>query len=239
MTAALRRALRAEIRRTGVTARILLADASPPPGLTARDINRWLGGLRSTAPAAHVTFTLNAWARLPAQGQGAADAAAAWVDLTAERVAGIARELDRTGLTPRSFLDDVGAAPRGLAARSVRGWLHGHAKTARGQFLSFVLARLAERPDGTLPLPGRRPRRPPSNRQDHLPITPAERAALQAELARTGIGGTVLLRSAPDKPAGLSAGMISGWLGGSIKTARPHHLAYVLARYAARTDAPA
>jgi hypothetical protein len=42
-----------------------------------------------------------------------------------------------------------------------------------------------------------------------------------------------LLRGATDKPAGLSSGMIDSWLGGATGSAKPLHVRYVLARFAA------
>ena len=71
---------------------------------------------------------------------------------------------------------------------------------------------------------------------DHRKITEAERAVLINHRKRTGVGGSILLRGATDKPQGLSAGMISGWLTGTTMTALPTHISYVIRRYIAQPD---
>ena len=62
----LRQQLRDEVRRTGVTATMLLKnEPKAPPGLTSSLVNRWIGGIVKEAPVAHIDFVRARWAALP------------------------------------------------------------------------------------------------------------------------------------------------------------------------------
>lgn len=72
------------------------------------------------------------------------------------------------------------------------------------------------------------------------PITEELREELNAERIRTGIGPTALMRGTahdPQRPSTLKGHTISKWLNGSITSARPGHIAYVLDRWKALPDA--
>ncbi len=66
VTKAIRQTLRAEIKRTGVTALMLLKNAhDAPDGLNAAHVNRWIGGIVRSAPARHVRYVTARWEALP------------------------------------------------------------------------------------------------------------------------------------------------------------------------------
>lgn len=72
------------------------------------------------------------------------------------------------------------------------------------------------------------------------PITAELLQKLKAERKRTGVGPTALLRGTagdPDRPSTLKGIMITNWLSGTAKSARPGHVAYVLRRWEALPDA--
>lgn len=72
------------------------------------------------------------------------------------------------------------------------------------------------------------------------PITAELMEKLQAERERTGVGPTALLRgtaSDPERPPTLKGIMITNWLSGTAKSARPGHIAYVLRRWESLPDA--
>lgn len=72
------------------------------------------------------------------------------------------------------------------------------------------------------------------------PITAELLEKLKAERERTGVGPTALLRgtaSDPERPPTLKGIMITNWLSGTAKSARPGHVFYVLKRWAALPDA--
>ena len=70
-------------------------------------------------------------------------------------------------------------------------------------------------------------------------IKPAIRDKLIFENSRTGLGGRALMRGKRGKyPDGLTAVMIDKWRSGSIETAKPAHLEWVLKEYAAWSPPP-
>lgn len=66
MTTDRRRALRAEITRTGLTAIMLFENARGlPEGLDARTVNRWIGGLTKAASKRDLDHAMMLWSKLP------------------------------------------------------------------------------------------------------------------------------------------------------------------------------
>lgn len=160
---------------------------------------------------------------------------AVWMELTDDMAAFLRAEFARTGLGFATVLDGAEGAPARLTPRIVRGWLYRHAQTVDAVHWSYVVALLANTPDrdGALASAERSPRKVFSNFPDHRPLTDEERAALKFHRDRTGVGGSVLLRGATDKPDGLAASMITAWMGEKPPRADPEYVRYVLERYAA------
>ncbi len=83
-------------------------------------------------------------------------------------------------------------------------------------------------------------RYPVGHMPTRTPITDDLRQKLINEKRRTGVGQTTLLRGSsrnPDHPQGLTSNLITGWLAGTIKSAKPTYLEYVLACWADLPDA--
>lgn len=245
LTGMVRQRLRAEIRRTGVTAIMLSRhDADVPEGLNARMLNRWIGGIIEEAPQAHINYVLAKLASLPDREEAKArprqtrwprSADERWILLTTDMRTELSVKIEAAGVTPESLLAGATDLPERLSVRVVRSWIHGEVKSLNADHWAYVLNRLGTRPLGlsTVPFKPRKARNKiASNFPGHRALTDAERAALRAHRKRTGLGAARLLNDAADKPKGLSAAMISGWLTGKTQTADPALIAYVLARYA-------
>ena len=145
-------------------------------------------------------------------------------------------EFARTGLRFDTVFNGAEDKPPKLNARVVRGWLYREADTANAHHWRCVIGLLAKTPDLAEPLPmrERKHRKARVTFPDHRPLTDEERSALRFQRERTGIGGAVLLRGATDKPEGLTASMISAWMGDKPPRANPAYVRYVLERYSAR-----
>lgn len=246
LTSTLKGKIKAEIKRTGITARMLLAnDIEKPEGLTSSMINRWIGGVIKTASQAHLDYVLQKWSGLadnagrvlsegillPTSRSKFASASSKPIAITKKMSLFLRAEFERTGMSPHNFMDNIENVPDGLTSRIIQGWLYQHAKTGNAAFWNFVQTHLKSRPDKKgNSLPSRKPYRIPENKPEHREITAEERNTLINHRERTRIGGSVLLRGAVDKPQGLSASMISGWLTGVTKTALPIHINYVICR---------
>jgi hypothetical protein len=107
--------------------------------------------------------------------------------------------------------------PDGLSGPTVHGWLSGDIKTARRDYLDFVLEtwRSVSR---------------------KVPITGDIRHTLLAEKSRTGCGADQLFNAMKNKPKGLSAGAVGNWFTGATKNARADHLRCVINAYAQLPD---
>ncbi|MGR9088245.1 MAG: hypothetical protein ACU841_14400, partial [Gammaproteobacteria bacterium] len=76
-----------------------------------------------------------------------------------------------------------------------QGWLNGDASSADDELWNWTIERYAEYPDA-------KPR---------IKITHEMLELLRAETDRTGVGGSVLLNNAKDKPEGLTPSVIAAW----------------------------
>jgi hypothetical protein len=95
ITAAIRHRLKAEIRRTGITAFKLFKDnADLPEGLMPRMVNRWAAGLSKRARKDHLDYALSRYAALPDKASGRS---AQWMKFTPAMADRFSAELDRTG----------------------------------------------------------------------------------------------------------------------------------------------
>lgn len=160
VTKAVRQKLRSEIKRTGITAMMLLKDAPDlPDGLTVAHVNRWIGGILNAALARHVDYVMDRWASLPdaesvirdgkpvtKRGKRFADGAKR-IDVTEEMPKLLRSELARTGMNHATMLDGLADVPTGLTARMIRGWLYQDVATTNESYWNFVLKWLNDLPD--------------------------------------------------------------------------------------------
>lgn len=164
---AIRQKLRSEIKRTGLTAIMLLQGADDlPEGLTVAHVNRWISGIVKAAPQSHIDYVLAKWASLgdnagrigpdgvalPKRGRRHARDAIS-ISMTEEMRTQLRAEMARTGIGFADILNGADDAPDGLNRRIIRGWLYGDVQKADQSYWHFVIARYAALPDG-MPVPG-------------------------------------------------------------------------------------
>lgn len=148
----LRRTLKSELKRTGMTAIALLKGADDlPDGVTASVVNRWLGGLAKPRRQSDLDYVLNKLRALPTVPESPRGHAAGrpgrrhprpgeeWIEVTPDMRAELRAEFERTGLRFDTVLNGASNIPEGLTARVVRGWLYDHAKTTRTAHWEFVM----------------------------------------------------------------------------------------------------
>lgn len=167
ITKAIRQKLRSEIKRTGLTALMLLQGAGDlPEGLTVAHVNRWISGIVKAASQSHVDYVMDRWASLPdkagrvspngvllpKRGKRFADGAKR-IAVTEEMSKLLRAEMVRTGIGFADILGGADDSPEGLNSRIIKGWLYGDVLTTNERYWNFVIARYAALPDGT-PVPG-------------------------------------------------------------------------------------
>lgn len=167
ITKTIRQAFRAEIKRTGITALMLLKNAADlPDGLNAAHVNRWIGGIVTSASMRHVAYVTRRWAALPddagrtttggkplpRRGRRVADGNDR-IPVTEAMASELRAELARTGIAHATMLDGIDDLPPGLTPRIVKGWLYRDAATTDARYWEFVMTRLNTAPDLATPLP--------------------------------------------------------------------------------------
>jgi hypothetical protein len=149
------------------------------------------------------------------------------IPLTDELLFEIRGHIDRTLVGPHLLLKMARkAVPEGLSRPTLENWLYKRCRTARADYVDFVLKEWKALPDGdvTAPLPRNRKVAP---RHGYVEITSKIRAELEAfRLAK--LIPSRIFKERNDVPEGLQPSMISAWVNGSACTARSQHLFYVL-----------
>jgi len=223
ITDEMRERLRAEVERTGTGAMRLLRGAKDkPPGLSASVVGTWLSGVAKQAVPAHFDYVLS---RLAALGENRR------IPMTAAMGAEIESELARTGIGPTALLRLGRNAPADLTDQILTSWMSDERRpnSASESHWSFAMTTLRALPDRQNHAQGyvRKAYR------KHAKIDPDMLAELRHHRERTGIGASILLRRAADKPAALTPTMVSNWINGVVENADPDLVAYVLAFYRA------
>lgn len=126
------------------------------------------------------------------------------------------------GFLPERLFDGAADVPDGLDASVIGEWLDGSAAEAKKNHLDWVLDRCKTLSKCEMP---------------RVAITKGIRAMLIAQCERSGVEPSVVLKGARDVPGGLSAPLISAWIGGYIDSARKDYLDYVIARWKLLPDA--
>ena len=128
-------------------------------------------------------------------------------------------ERRRTNIGPTALLKGRQDVPEGLSPAMITHWLDGKTMRARKTHMVYVLKLWSQRGSVTR-------------------LTPEIRARLRSEAKRTGHSWASFLRAMPDKPPGLTAGIMRGWVFSYPKTAPNDLLDWVLERFAAMPDKP-
>lgn len=226
ITASMRRQIKSEIRRTGISALNLFKERPDlPDGLTPRLVNRWVSGLIKQGRSDHLNYVLSRYTALPDKSS---TRSAEWFKYLPEMADQFCREMHRTGKTPMSLLHGLGDAPEGLNVQILESLYRRKTHFVRIDHWDFVLAHLVSLPGRAAP-PDKR--RYVSSHSRYPSISDDALAQLRHYRKRTGIGGDILLRLSSEKPEGLTARMISGWLTGATKSADPDYIEFVLNAY--------
>jgi hypothetical protein len=245
LTAALRRRLHLENRRTRHSAKMLLAGREDvPAGLDARTINRWQLGTVREAPAEHLAYVLVLYAALPGadavgggiakKGRRAAPLEGGWISVTPTMQVELKTALHRAGVTLPQLLREWDSVPAGMTVTTIRRWRDGQTRTANPDWWRALMRRLAELPDAEPDAVALLPPHTKAGRFSYRPIPADQLVALRHHHRRTGITGEKLLKDAAGKPPDLNGTMIAAWISGATRSADPDHLTYVLALYADR-----
>jgi hypothetical protein len=161
ITAEIRKRLKAEQRRTKMTARALFADdPNLPDGLSASIVNRWLGGIVRQAPKAHLDYVLQVWQAVPdrhglnlpgsrthAKGRRWPLNNEDWIDLTPEMTARLQDELKRTGMKISNLKRFEADFPAGLSLTTIRNWKNNKVRTVQVNSWNFLIKLFANQPD--------------------------------------------------------------------------------------------
>ena len=134
----LRRQLCAHRERTGLGPGALLSRLNNrPEGLSVGAVSGWLAGTVTTAPRHHLEYILREWQKATAR-----------VRITSRFRNALARERDRTGVSPYALLKSLDDAPRRLRPDMVSAWIAGRTLTAFQHHLDYVLVKWQSLPDG-------------------------------------------------------------------------------------------
>ena len=149
------------------------------------------------------------------------------VPLTDDLLNEIQGHIDRTLVGPHLLLKQAQIPiPSGLTRPTLENWLYRRCKTARADFIEFVLSEWRALPDGDLSvtLPRNRAKK---TKPGYVELTPEIRAELQSYRDKKLIPSQ-LFKLVDDIPNGLQPSMISTWVNGSAKTSKTEYLEYVL-----------
>ncbi len=150
-------------------------------------------------------------------------------------------ERDRAGVGFAKLLSTTENVPDGLTDKIIFTWL-GKTKSARRNHLAFVLERYAALPTLERAAPLHPYETEKSARLKRLerrvgvtpklsryaPIAAEKRSTMKLAFHRSGVSYKSLMLLIAREHAGISQQMVSGWISGRTKTARPEHIECVL-----------
>lgn len=193
------------------------------PELNARILGLWLGGEIKSVPADQLALVLKTWRDAPAL-----------IPLTDDIRETLKYELSRTGHTPKTLCNVLGASLPNLKSTLISRWMMGAVGTAREDLLTGVLNALQRLPTASTPSA----RSKMLDKAERLDWTEERRNALITERDRTGTTpGTLLRRFSDSKPANLTGQRISKWLNSSPKTVPKAHYEWLIEAYRRLPDA--
>lgn len=132
----------------------------------------------------------------------------------------IEREITRTGVGAVRLMKNAATRPEGLSYQLIQSWLGHHTKTARKDFVEFVLQEWRSLPS-----------------DETVKITPALQSEIRDEIERTGKGPSALFRGMRMQPdCTVTACNVKSWLSGNSQTAPRSQLEFVLAHWRSLTD---
>lgn len=149
------------------------------------------------------------------------------IPLTDDLLNEIQMHIDRTLVGPHLLLKKAQKPiPSGLTRPTIENWLYSRCKTARTDFIEFVLSEWRALPDGDLSatLPRNRAAK---TKPGYVEITPEMVIELQSYRDKKLIPSQ-LFKLVDHTPDELQPSMISAWVNGSATSARKELLLFVL-----------
>jgi len=184
-----------------------------PDGASAQGLRACMRSRAKTIGPELLTFAIETWKAACAHGERP-------IPIEGWMLTNLRKSQDM-GLLPEKLFDGAADVPGGLNAGVIGEWLDGSASEAKKNHLDWVLARCKALSSVETP---------------RVAITEGLRATLIAHRERSGVAQSALLKGARDLPDGLSAPLITAWIGGFVDSARKDYLDYVIARWKALPD---
>lgn len=150
------------------------------------------------------------------------------VPVTPKIISRLKSQQSRTGLSLPSLLKKQKELPPGLTLAEAMAWfdMFGAVKMAEKSHLDFILECWSKESDAKKRGEGRKRRK----------ISKAYIKYLESEKLRTGVNPVQLLKQSDSVPYGLTVFIIREWLRGTVTTAYPEYLDFVLKTYKALPD---
>lgn len=245
ITDVIRQELIAQHKRTNVgPQRLLKGKSDRPKGLTSAHIYNWLTGDSKTTDDVFLNWVLKEWRNEDIL-----------VQITPEMCSDLCAQFDRTGISPKMFLNKFPNAPEELLPDVISRLKRGKRRTINQNSWGFLIQALHSLPDKEeakkRPYIGRNDPAcdviptPPKNKvlkilaDDLYPLSETNIAQLKAQRKRTGVGATGLLRIfAAEKPDKLSSSTISSWITGHAERASKSRIIWVLENWKSLPDKP-
>jgi len=199
ITPELRDRMRKEIERTGVSPSILFPNTRCEGDVSPRGntVWLWMNGNIKSAPREHVAYVLEKWRTLPDEYK---------VTITPEQRRELRRHMERTGIGPHALMRGVRpSAPDRVQPNTIKQWLSGTVRSAKGDAVQHVLERWRALPD-----------------QDdiYMTVTDQHVRTIRDELRRTGLSQKQLFRQAEDFPETLTFGIFLNFITGKVSRFR-------------------
>ncbi len=230
--------LKAHKERTGVGPTMLVRETELP-GVKAETIYLWTNKKRKTANPKQLNAVLKAWESLPDLPPLANVSDLPYLNAPKpgkqfpkrnKRPPNIPippefyHHLERTAIGQRALLRGLPPDCK-LRASAFSRWTSGEVKRVPQDQLEAAMKALESLPDkpGTSPTQKKAPLL--KKTEARVAITEELRKFIKHHRERTGLNPSDIMRS--DRPAGLSASMVSSWINLKVRTASPEHVEYV------------
>lgn len=232
ITEAFRQKIRDEIERTGVGVHaVLRGRQDKPEGFNSTTIRAVTDGRGDTLSKEFHDYIDTLW-----------DNAAVLIDLTPAMSDHLKAEMKRTSMGLNRFLKLIPEVPDGLTLGQLYHWTERRVQKVRKDHYDAVIDFYAtlptveprqkpQRPKRVYKPPAAKKKKPIALRENYVPISKQQLAALRAERDRTMLGGDKLMAHAENPPSGLHGSTVKGWLSEGIKSAPQESIDYVLDLY--------
>lgn len=202
-----------EIARTGIGGKKIIKSMGDdvPEGFTLGTFVGWYKRTSQSADPLHWHALITAYKTLPTVKQK--------MPLTDEHIALLENEIARTGKGQKAVLTLIGNnTSKGLTDAIVNSWRKKLVKTADPDHWNALITAYEQLPTLT--------------QKERIPLTDYLRAQLKAEMVRTNVGFTHIIKSMGDTaPEGLTVDVIRKWDKADVLTVDSNHWEKVIAAY--------